>query len=157
MKTHWKKLQNYDYLGAYSLTNGEDMTVTIESVSKEIVKGDKGKEEECTVAKIKGDKPMILNRTNCKMIQKIYGTPYIEEWAGKKITLYVAKIKAFGEDNLECLRIRPSAPQLPELKQGDKNWDKCVKALQGNYTIEQIEQKYFITPENREQLLSESI
>lgn len=27
--THWKQLANYDYLGAYSLENGKDKTVTI--------------------------------------------------------------------------------------------------------------------------------
>ena len=32
-KTHWKKLTNPDYLGAYALEDGEDMIVTIKNVS----------------------------------------------------------------------------------------------------------------------------
>lgn len=153
-KTHWKKLENPDYIGAYSLDQGKDLTVTIEAVKRELVTGTGGKKEECTVAYLHGQKPFILNRTNAKTISKIYGTPYIEEWVGKSITLYVAHIKAFGEDNVECLRIRMTKHEtLPELKISDtKNWDKVVKAIQGGYTIEQIQTKWFISAENIETL-----
>ena len=46
MKTHWKTLINIDYIGAYSLEDGKDMNITIESVGKEMVKGTGGKKEE---------------------------------------------------------------------------------------------------------------
>ncbi|GAG48490.1 unnamed protein product, partial [marine sediment metagenome] len=81
VKTHWRQLVNPDYLGAYSLPNGQDITVKIRLVKKEIVKGIGGKQEECTVAQIENNKPLILNVTNSRMIQQIYGTPYIEDWA----------------------------------------------------------------------------
>ena len=78
-KTHWKKLHNPDYLGAYFLQPGQDLILTIQKVQKEIVVGADGKREECTVLhfKEKEAKPMILNATNAKTISKIYGTPYI--------------------------------------------------------------------------------
>ncbi len=63
-KTHWKKLENPDYIGAYSLENGKDLIVTIDSVKRELVTGQGGKKEECTIAYLKGQKPFILNRTN---------------------------------------------------------------------------------------------
>ncbi|MFK5282533.1 hypothetical protein ACI3PL_23520, partial [Lacticaseibacillus paracasei] len=63
-KTHWKKLVNPVYLGVYSLPNEQDdLTVTILSVAREQVIGEGGKKEECTVAQIKNNKPLILNRT----------------------------------------------------------------------------------------------
>ena len=34
-------------------------------------------------------KPMIVNSTNAKTIEKLYKTPYIEEWKGRKIQLFV--------------------------------------------------------------------
>jgi hypothetical protein len=157
MKTHWKKLENPDYLGAYSLEEGKDLEVTIESVKREIVVGQGGKKEECTIAHLKGQKPFILNRTNMKMIQKIYGTPYIEEWAGKKLTLCVAKIRAFGEDNVECLRIRPVAPELPELKPNTDLWKEAIKALSNGFTIDQIKIKYKLSTSNEQKLMNESI
>jgi len=105
MKTHWKQLVNPDYLGAYSLPDGKDITIKIKQVVREIVKGQNGKSEECTVAHIEGNKPLILNRTNCRTIAKIYESPFIEDWAGKSITIYAAVTKLKGDD-VECLRIR---------------------------------------------------
>ena len=157
-KTHWKKLENPDYIGAYSLDEGKDLKVTIDRVTREMVTGQGGKKEECTIAQLKGQKPFIMNRTNMKMIQKIYNTPYIEEWAGKSITLYVAKIKAFGEDNVECLRIRSQKPTLPELKPSDTtNWNNVKSALLNGFTIDQVKTKWTISKPNQELLISEAI
>ena len=109
-KTHWKKLTNPDYLGAYSFNEGEEKILTISRVKQEIVIGPDGKKEECTVARfVENEKPMILNTTNCKTITKIHKTPFIEEWSGKRIQIYVAQVKAFGEV-VDALRIRDKVP-----------------------------------------------
>jgi hypothetical protein len=111
-KTHWKKLTNPNYLGAYSFNEGEEKILTIKSVSDELVKGEDGKEERCIVARfVEPEKPMILNKTNCKTIQKVYKTPYIEDWANRKIQIYVEQVKAFG-DVVEALRIRKFIPKV---------------------------------------------
>lgn len=111
-KTHWRKLFNPEYLGAYSLDPGKDLIVTIKSVGQENVTGPDGKKEECTVAHFEehGIKPMILNSTNSKMITKIHKTPYIEEWRGRQIQLYADKVRAFGEI-VEALRVRNFVPK----------------------------------------------
>jgi hypothetical protein len=158
MKTHWKKLINPDYLGAYSLAPKDtkkdeeivynDLTVTIEKVVREMIIGTGGKKEECTVAYLTGQKPWILNSTNQKTIEKIHNTPFIEDWAGKKITLYVAYITAFGEHNVPCLRVRPVKPQLPQLTQDHKRWEAIKEAIKtGNVTIEQIKSNYRLSTE----------
>lgn len=110
-KTHWKQLVNVDYIGAYAL-NGADLTLTIHDVKREIVTGANGKREECMVLYWAESqyKPMILNRTNAKTITKLCGSAYIEDWAGKRITLYPTTTK-FGGEVVECLRIRPTAPK----------------------------------------------
>lgn len=113
-KTHWKKLENPDYLGAYALEPGKDLVVTIKSVGQEeVYNPSNNKKETCTVAHFteKGIKPMILNVTNNKTIAKIYDTPYIEDWVGKSIAIYIAKVKAFGE-TVEALRIRKQVPTI---------------------------------------------
>lgn len=113
-QTHWKKLHNPDYLGAYSLEPGKDMVLTIKTVKNETVCGPDGKKEEGMVMTFAENvKPMIVNSTNAKTIEKIYKTPYIEEWAGHKIQLFADKIKAFG-DVVEALRIRPKIPASQE-------------------------------------------
>ena len=113
-QTHWKKLTNPDFLGAYEIMSlGHDLVLTIKSISNEMITGADGKKEECVIARfIENVKPMILNKTNMKTIDKNlkYG-PFIENWAGKKIQVYSASIKAFG-DVVDALRIRPTVPKI---------------------------------------------
>jgi hypothetical protein len=138
-KTHWKKLINPDYIGAYALQPGQDMTVTIASVSRQVVVSTGGKKEECTVAKLVGHKPLILNVTNSKSISKLYG-PFIEDWAGKKITLYASTAKLAGE-MVECLRIRPNMPDEPQQRRAlnDDRLNSAILAIKsGTYTCEQL-------------------
>jgi hypothetical protein len=151
--THWKKLVNPDYIGAYALPKGEDLTLTIANVAREMVTGTGGKKEECTVIHWteKNVKPFILNKTNAKTIQKIYGTPYIEEWEGKRITLYAASTRLAGEE-VECLRIRPTAPTLPQVAPGTPLYDNVLKALKAGYTFAQIEKKYALSTDVRNKL-----
>lgn len=115
-KTHWKKLNNPDYIGAYSLEPNQDLIVRIKSVKREIITSNGGKKEECTVAELVGQKPMILNVTNCRTIANIYNSPYVEDWVGKDITLFSSTTNLKGEQ-VECLRIRPTKPiNLDDIK-----------------------------------------
>ena len=118
MPTHWKKLTNPDYLGAYAFDPGEEKVGTIAYVREESVIGADGKKEDCTVAHFteKDLKPLILNATNCKAITKLYKSPFIEDWAGKRIVMRVQQVKAFGEV-VDAVRIKPeiskAAPTVP--------------------------------------------
>ena len=120
MPTHWKKLTNPNYLGAYAFEQGEEKTGTIDFVKSENVMGADGKSEECIVCHFResGLKPLILNKTNCKTISKLYNTPYIENWAGKKITMCVKQVKAFGDvtDAVRIKNTKPSGGKTAEIK-----------------------------------------
>lgn len=137
--THWKKLTNPDYLGAYALEPGKDLVVTIKSVGREMVTGSDGKKEELIVARFvePGVKPMILNATNCKTISKLAKTSYIEKWSGLKIQIFIDKVRAFG-DVVEALRIRPYAPK--QTAPAEKKCAKCGKVIgpYANMNAEQI-------------------
>ena len=114
---HWKNLANYDYLGAYSLEGiATEVTLTIKSIKKERVTANGGASEDCIVAyfeetKVDGVevKPMVLNKTNCKTIEKVYNTGDVEEWLGKKITIFATTTK-FARDIVPCLRIKNEVP-----------------------------------------------
>lgn len=108
-KTHWKKLTNPNYLGSYAFQPGEEKIVTIKEVRREIIQNERGKEE-CTVAHFVEDvKPLVLNKTNCDTITKVWGTPYIEDWSGHKIILKVKKVSAFG-DLVDAVRVSKERP-----------------------------------------------
>jgi hypothetical protein len=159
-KTHWKSLVSNDYIGSYTLMGtGKpvDLTVKILSVGRQIVKGEGGKADECTVATLEGHKPFIINRTNAKTITKLYDSPYTEDWAGKRITLYVAKVKVAG-DVVDALRIRstvPPAPQLPELTPNHEKWNSAKQAIaDGKTTIEAIRKAFTLTAANEALILA---
>ena len=112
-QTHWKKQHNYNYLGAYSFSDfSKDAVLTIKSLVPEEVAQMNGKKDKCFVCHFAetGVKPMILNKTNCKIIEKVLETPFIEEWVGKKIAIYVTKVSAFGTTT-DALRVRDEKPK----------------------------------------------
>lgn len=116
-KTNWRTLINPDYLGAYALDDGKggykDIVRTIRYLKVETVTGADGKKEDCTVAHfVEPDtKPMIMNVTNMKTMEKLTKSKYIEDWAGVKVQIGVEKVKAFG-DVVDALRIRPFPPKI---------------------------------------------
>lgn len=151
---HWRALSNPDYIGAYSL-DGKDLTVKILSVNKREVVGDKGKKDMCTVAELEGQKPMVVNATNSKMIQKILGTAYIDEWVGKSITLYPTTTKDKNGEMVECIRVRPVAPKTranPTLNPLHPKWPEAVAYIQKGGKVEKLLESYTISPEDQDKL-----
>lgn len=113
-KTHWKKLNNPDYLGAYALEPGEDMALTIKKAGQEAFTGTSGKKEEGLLIHFMEDvKPMICNATNAKTISKLAGSPYVEDWGNVRIALFSQEVSAFGE-TVDALRVRPYPPKAEE-------------------------------------------
>jgi hypothetical protein len=103
--THWKKLTNPNYIGSEILQPGQELRLTIEKIVKEQVKTAEGTNE-CTIAYFKGGtKGMVINKTNAKIITKVLDTPYIEQWLGKSITIYAAKVNFRGE-LIDALRVK---------------------------------------------------
>lgn len=166
IKTHWKKIQNPLYIGAYELMQGDkniELNVRITTVSREMVQGPDGKKEECTVMQIPPNKPMILNATNQKNLTKAIGSPFIEDWNGKVVTLYVAKVKAFG-DTLDALRIKDKLPELkkPEFTPEHKKWASAIQAVKdgtntSESTIVSIEDKFELSEINKQLIRDASV
>lgn len=150
-KTHWKKLVDPRFIGAYALPNGDDLTVTIERVQLEEITMMGGKKEDHTVAYLAGNKPMILNVTNSKSIHKLYG-PFIEDWAGKQITLFASTAKMAGE-MVECLRIRPSVAKPAKKRLADARLDKAIESIKnGEYTVAGLRERFDLTVDQETKL-----
>lgn len=124
-KTHWRTLSDTNYLGSYSFNDEvKEITLTISEVKSEEVTNPVGKKELCRVAYFAEDdnvvngvdvKPMILNKTNCERIEKLYGTPYIEDWAGKRV-IVMKTTTDFAGEKVDCLRIKLEMPPFEAKK-----------------------------------------
>lgn len=130
-KTHWKKMTNPNYLGDYSIPEGGDLIAVIDYVTQEQVTGVGGKKETEMVAHLKNEKPFILNKTNMKTIQKLYHTPYIEEWKDRAIQIYYDPTVKFGRETVGGLRIRPFIPEIQQ--QAETICADCSKTITGAY------------------------
>lgn len=154
-KTHFKKLQNPNYLGSWDLMDDSgaynSVTATIKAVRKETVFGNS---EELPVVHFSDmPRPMILNSTNIKAVAQITGTPFIEEWVGAKIGLQVQQVKAFGDvtDALRVFMPKKQAPKptaKPTLTKAMPAWNAAAAAVAaGTYKLEQVKVKYQIDNE----------
>lgn len=152
-KTHWKKLINPNYIGAYSLEEGEDLTVKIDFVQVEEIIGTGGKKDTGSVMHLVNQKPMILNSTNSKTIAKLYG-PYIEDWQGKLITLFASTTKMAGE-TVECLRIRPKVAERKAQPITDARLDAAIKSIiEGTYKTDKLRANFALTEAQEAKLIA---
>lgn len=160
MKTHFRKLQNPNYVGSWDLADSDgkynEKVVTIELVKKETVHDGRGGSEECTVVYLKETKPMVANSTNLRSIARICGSPYIEDWQGNQITLFVSKVKAFGEMH-DAIRVKKSATDAKKQTNTltPQRFSDAITAIkEGKTTADKVRNSFTLTPEQDEQLKS---
>jgi hypothetical protein len=154
MKTHWRKLKDTNYLGSWDVVDKE-LILTIKNIETKKVSTPDGKTEELPVMTFTEDyKPMILNATNFKNIAKAHGSNFIEDWIGKKVSIYITSVKAFGSV-VDALRIKPTAPKVekPELTPDNAKFESIKNKLKsGETTIDTVKQ-YFNISDNVLKLL----
>ena len=114
--THWKKYFDYRYISAEEL-DGKEIVLTIAGVETGEVYSPtaRAKEKKATLKFKETEKQIVLNATNARMISTVLGSPQVETWVGKKITLYPVAIQAFGQ-NVEAIRIKKAKQDQPEVK-----------------------------------------
>ncbi len=95
------------YLKAHDL-GGKSFTLTIRAATLEDVGHGAEKERKLAIAFEKATKMMLLNRTNAMIIASMYG-PETDGWKGKAVTIYSARVKAFGAWH-DALRIKEQIP-----------------------------------------------
>ena len=106
----YRALFDNEYLGAWDLA-GRDVVVTISKVRGVEITGEGGRKSKKPVLNFEGKaKAMISNKTNSKAIAGLYGND-TTQWVGKRITLYPTQT-AFGGQTMDCIRVRPQAPQV---------------------------------------------
>ena len=101
-----------NWLQAADLGDG-DLVVTVKNVTMELLKDQQTKQdvEKPVVHFVEDLKPMVLNVTNWKQIEKATGCEDTDEWHGKKIILFAMEVEAFGEMKM-AIRVRSHAPKV---------------------------------------------
>lgn len=134
LKGDYRKFMDKNYLGSWDVPDGEDLVLTIDKVARDDVKNERGSEKKLTLHFVENYKPMILNATNSKAISEAVGSTKVEDWAGKRISIFTQKVTAFG-GTTDALRIRPMPP-----KETTAYCDNCGSLIEphGSYSVNKI-------------------
>ena len=116
-KTHWKALADTSqYLGKQHFDADEKKDVTIESVEEQVVENHAKRTKDVKAIihfKEPEVRPLIANKTNRQKIAELLDSPFIEDWYGKRITLWVdPKVpNNFDPGNPGAVRVWPVLPK----------------------------------------------
>ena len=160
-KTHYRKAFDSPYLSSADIVEP-----TVLTISRAVLESDKTKKskdvfntayfEERELRPGERLKPMILNATNSKMLKGITGSPFLEDWAGVKVTVFVDKNVRFGKESVEGLRISPARVTKPLLTP-DKTqaWNNAKAAFKRDGSLEAVMSRMDISEAHRKQLIQE--
>lgn len=112
-KTHWKKFQDNNYVGEYMFDGTDkDLVLTIkDTFLEEVFEPNSNKTtNERVISFEEIPQKLICNTTNAKRIEKLFESPFVEDWVGKKIALYFDKTVKFGGQCVGGIRVRTTKP-----------------------------------------------
>jgi hypothetical protein len=165
-KTHWKEHTDRRYIASWEFEGGEQKEFEIVKVTKSEVTGTGGRNTMEMVMYMKDSKPMVLNATNATVIETIAGSPYVEDWVGLKVTVFVDPTIKFAGEVVGGLRIalKKPAPKkkaaLVTLEVDSDNFKKVTAFISNPDNIEQefedlfkkLKSKYKISPAIKKQI-----
>lgn len=147
-KTHYKKLANPDYMGAYSLDDGNNGYFEVDAIVKYVktqqVTSPQGKKSQELVGFTDKPKPFVINATAQKVLVRLSKSRYVEDWTNIPITFYVETgVKAFG-DVVDALRIKAQKPKKK------RDFTKQIAAVKSCKTMDELKNLYMsFDPEER--------
>ena len=112
--TIWRDWIPANYFTKDYMEEGEDRQLTIKGVKREKVADPmnrKNTTDEMVVHFEEDVPPMIFNVTNSRTVQKLTGTPKVNEWSGARILVYYDPTIKVGGVAKGGLRIRPYPPE----------------------------------------------
>ncbi|EBU6996779.1 hypothetical protein DKU33_24840 [Salmonella enterica subsp. enterica serovar Newport] len=160
-KTHYRKAFDSPYLSSADIVEP-----TILTIARVALEGDKTKKtkdvfntayfEERELRPGEKLKPMILNATNSKTLKGITGSPFLEDWRGVKVTVFVDKNVRFGKESVEGLRISPARVIKPSLTpEKTQAWSNAKAAYRRDGNLDAVKSRMDISPAFEQQLIAE--
>lgn len=158
--THYRKVFDSPYLSSMDVV--DPITLSIAKVTQEVDKTKKTKDvfntayfTEKFIRPGEKLKPMILNATNSKMMAKITGSPFIEDWTGVRVTVYVEKGIKFGRDTVDGLRVMPAAVRKSITPDNTKMWEAAKAAYLRDGNLDKVLARADMSEEHVKQLKAE--
>lgn len=158
--THYRKVFDSPYLSSMDVV--DPIVLTIARVTQETDKTKKSKDTfntayfaEKVIRPGEKLKPMILNATNSKMMAKLTGSPFIEDWGNTRITVYVERGIKFGRDTVDGLRIMPAPVRKVITPNDARMWEAAKSAYLRDGNLDKVLAKADMDEEHIAQLYAE--
>lgn len=158
--THYRKVFDSPYLSSMDVV--EPITLTVARVTQETDKTKKSKDTfntayfaEKFIRPGEKLKPMILNATNSKVMAKLTGTPFIEDWNNARITVYVEHGIKFGRDVVDGLRVMAAPSRKSITPDSGKMWEAAKAAYRRDGNLDKVLERADMAEEHIAQLYAE--
>lgn len=151
-KNHYRKVLKSDHLGIADLEDLIEEKVilvfTIKEVKQEWNVSVAGKKGNFNIAYFNEPiKPLVLNATNSKVVRNITGSPFVEDWKGVCVELYIDPTVKMKGDVVGGVRLRPGVKVLPELKEGTQAFTNAIKHIKGGGSWDKVEARFSVSEE----------
>lgn len=114
LKGVYQKTLDKTYLGHWDVPEDGDLIVTIDHFEKnELKSGPTAAAEKKHICYFRDSKPMIVNKTNLKLLAKATGSDKFEDWEGETVALWAAPVPQ--ADSGKGLRFREYLPKTETL------------------------------------------
>lgn len=150
-KTHYRKVMKSDHLGVADLEEfieeKRPLVFTIKHVKQEFNVSVAGRKGNFNIAYFEEPiKPLVLNSTNGKTVSSFNNnSPWIEDWAGTEVELYIDPNVTLMKETTGGIRIRKAKPKVKTKPLfTEANFESAKKA---KATIEQVKAVYTLTDE----------
>ncbi len=129
--TDYRTMLDKTHLGAWDL-KGKAHIVTIARVERgEVHNPSNNKKKGRNLLFFEGkSKSLIVNSTIGKAIAGMYGV-HVEEWKGKKVTIFPTTTKSSEGEVVDCIRVKPTIPTGAATNEPlDEPVDEAMRAKQ---------------------------
>lgn len=170
-KTHFRKIHKSDHLAVCDLEEyteeGLRLVFTVDRVAAEYGAKVAGKKVDKNImyfkpaehkGQLKNIKPWCLNATNEKLMRKLTNSPFMEDWAGFNIELYVDPNVTMMGEQTGGVRIHPNLPAMQKkavTPDNKKMWENAKAAYKRDGNFDKVLEKADISEENQSKIIAE--
>lgn len=163
-KTHYRKVFKSSHLGVADLEDliesGSDLVFTIKEVKQQLGVTVAGKKGDHNIAYFTEDiKPLVLNVTNSTVLKKLIGgSPFVEDWNGIKVQLYIETGVRFKRDMVSGIRIKdaPVAPPKATITPDTKaSWEHAKNAYKRDGNFDKVLSRANISLAHQHKIMAE--
>ena len=136
-KLSWRQMPGLssNYFGREDLDDGQGgytnkKQLTIKEFKTEKIYNTHSVEVQTVIYWAEMEKPLILNKTNSAILERITGSRYPDDWVGNKVELYFDDSVQMGRKRVGGVRITPKLVSGKQVK-----CSNCNKIIKGNNKI----------------------